>query len=180
MPWCPKCGMEYREGIRTCYNCGGQPLVAAQPQKSKPEQSDWDAFFDKNSRDKAVFLQTSSTEIEADMTESLLRAYGIPVLRKYQQQDGYFKVAGGRAILGVDLYVPSSVLQQAQEILKAPHERVTAEMAENVPPEEWEEQPEPGYDAQKLRRITWKVFVGLLTALLAFALLAQYASQYIK
>jgi tetratricopeptide (TPR) repeat protein len=24
MPWCPKCGTEYREGFSTCYDCGGQ------------------------------------------------------------------------------------------------------------------------------------------------------------
>lgn len=180
MPWCPKCGTEYREGITTCYDCDGQPLVSTQPSENPPPKTDWERYFDKDSRDHAAYLQTVASDMEADFIESLLRAYEIPVLRKYRQAGAYLKVVAGTSSLGVDLFVPSSALQRAQEILNAPSERITEELLESVPPELREEEPESDYDAQRVRKLTWKLFLGLLTALAAFALLARYAANFIK
>lgn len=180
MSWCPKCGAEYREGITTCYDCDGQPLIDTPPPEPAPPQTDWERYAGKNGQDYAAFLQTAAGDMEADFTESLLRAYEIPVLRKYRQAGAYLKVVAGSSAFGVDLYVPASTLQRAHEILNAPSEHITEEMLENVPPELREQEPEPDYDAQRVRKLTWKLFLGLITALAVFALLARYAAGFIK
>ncbi len=180
MPWCPKCGAEYRKGIKSCYYCGGQPLTDTppQPEKQKDRRTDWERYFDNNQQDQPAFLQTVTSDLDADFTESLLRSYGIPVLRKYKLTGGYLKVAMGATNLGVDLYVPASVLQQAQDILSAPHERITPELIENAPEEEKEQAPDPDYDAHSVRRTTWRIFVWMLTAAVVILLLAQYISKF--
>lgn len=180
MPWCPSCGTEYREGIKTCYHCDGQPLTDTppQPEKQKDHRTDWERYFDQNQEDQPAFLQTVTSDLDAEFIESLLRSYGIPVLRKYKLTGGYLKVTMGATNLGVDLYVPASVLQTAQDILRAPHERITPEMIENMSPEENEEAPDASYDAQSVRRITWRIFVWMLTVAVVILLLAQYISKF--
>lgn len=180
MPWCPKCGTEYRDGITTCYNCGGQTLIDQPPQPKKPPQSEWERYCDEKGHDQPAFLQTVSSDMEADFVESLLRAYQIPLLRKYHHAGAYLHVFAGNSTFGVDLYVPASVLQQAHNILNAPNESITEELLKSAPPELREQEAEPDYDAQRLRNILWKLFTGLTLAVFVIVLLAQYAAQFIK
>ncbi len=73
---------------------------------------------DINSEDMKL-LVTISNDIEADVTESLLRSYGIPVHRKYRGIGGLLKIYMGISVYGVDFYVSSSHFEKAREILEA-------------------------------------------------------------
>ena len=61
----------------------------------------------------------------ADSTVEMLRAYGIPVMKKYDDKDGTLgKVLFGTPSGGVGLYVPESMLEDARNLL-APVEEST-------------------------------------------------------
>ena len=61
----------------------------------------------------------------AGMTVEMLRAYGIPVMKKYDEKDGTLgKVLFGTPSGGVGLYVPESMLEDAKNLL-APVEEST-------------------------------------------------------
>ncbi len=52
------------------------------------------------------------------MTVEMLRAYGIPVMKKYDDKDGTLgKVLFGTPSGGVGLYVPESMLEDARNLL---------------------------------------------------------------
>lgn len=66
---------------------------------------------------KEAFLVTADNDLEAGMIESLLKAYGIPVLRKYGQLQRHMKIIAGMSHSSVDIYVLSELLDKAKEIL---------------------------------------------------------------
>ncbi|MFO7636407.1 MAG: DUF2007 domain-containing protein [Clostridia bacterium] len=73
----------------------------------------------KESGTEEKYLMTANNSMEADLTESLLKAHGIATLRKYKGIDAYLKVVAGGSRLGVDFYVREVDLEQAKEILDA-------------------------------------------------------------
>lgn len=101
MSWCPNCKTEYETGVEICSDCGSA-LVEALP----PEESDH-----------AVLLTTVGDLFEADRLESLLKACGIPVLRKYRGPDGYISIYMGTVLNGIDIYVPSKAYQEAKGLI---------------------------------------------------------------
>lgn len=107
MPWCPKCKCEYREGFTICADCDEDLVEELQPEAEIElnEQSEWSLFFQTNN------------EREAEIIESLLRATGIPFLRKDRGAGGYLKIAMGMTNLGVDIYVPDSRLEAAKDLI---------------------------------------------------------------
>ena len=58
------------------------------------------------------------TNAEADMLCSMLRAYGIPVLRKYEGDGAFGKVVLGTPGHGTGLYVPASMLEDAKNLIR--------------------------------------------------------------
>lgn len=72
-----------------------------------------------DNRHQQVLLTSVSTDMEADLLESLLRAEGIPVTRRYQEAGGYLMVYMGTTSFGVDLYVPESMISTAKELLSS-------------------------------------------------------------
>ena len=107
MPWCPKCRIEYRDGCKTCNDCGGELT-------DKPEHMEnvVEPQFDKE-----AFLVSVDNNIEADMMEALLNSNSIPVLQKYRDAGDYLKIFMGGTKFGVDLYVPSRLLSKAQDLV---------------------------------------------------------------
>jgi hypothetical protein len=87
-----------------CNDCGSA-LVDALPPAPPEEYA------------KEVFFMTVSSTMEAEVIESRLRAFGIPVLKKYRDCSGYINLFTGASNLGVDLYVPDSAVDAASEIL---------------------------------------------------------------
>lgn len=70
--------------------------------------------------EKAVLLQqTFDSAADADMIISLLAAYHIPCFKYYDLDGGAGKVINGFSGYGASLYVPASLLEEAQAILAA-------------------------------------------------------------
>lgn len=71
------------------------------------------------SPEEAAFL-TSAVEADsqADLLLQMLRSYDIPVIKKYDKDGTLGKVVLGFSGYGVSLYVPASMLEDAQNLLK--------------------------------------------------------------
>ena len=69
---------------------------------------------------KAVLLkETFDSPAESDMVISMLAAYGIPCFKYYDKDGGAGKVINGFSGYGASLYVPQTMLEEAQNILNA-------------------------------------------------------------
>jgi hypothetical protein len=69
MPWCPDCGVEYREGFTRCSECG-VPLVDAPPETAQPPVDPGPAW---------VEVASYTTAEEARLAQGLLEERGIAV-----------------------------------------------------------------------------------------------------
>ena len=77
--------------------------------------------------EKPAFLTHSTDEGNAaDMTVEMLRAYGIPAMKQYDDDGTLGKVMFGTPCGGVGLYVPETMLEDAKALL-APVEEITSE-----------------------------------------------------
>ena len=66
----------------------------------------------------AFLVHCSPLDMEAEMIQSMLEAYGIPSFRQYPGDGGFGKVMLGVSGNGTDIYVPKSKLAEATELLK--------------------------------------------------------------
>lgn len=66
-----------------------------------------------------VFLvHCSPLDMEADMTESMLNSFGIPCVRRMPGDGAFGKLILGVSGNGVDIYVPKSMHEDAEVLLK--------------------------------------------------------------
>ena len=90
------------------WNFTGKPDIPAWPQDAQGQE------------EKAVLLmQTFDSPADTDMVISLLAAYGIPCFKYYEKEGGAGKVINGFSGYGASLYVPQTMLEDAQNILNA-------------------------------------------------------------
>lgn len=65
-----------------------------------------------------VFLaHMPESQLEAEMTVNLLEAYQIPALWQYPNDGAFGKIILGISGTGADIYVPETLLEDAQNIL---------------------------------------------------------------
>ena len=75
---------------------------------------------EKGEKVRAVLLRhTFDSPAEADMTISLLAAYGIPCFPYYEGEGMTGKVISGFSGYGASLYVPETMHDEAADLLKA-------------------------------------------------------------
>ncbi|NLT15153.1 MAG: hypothetical protein GXY05_12505 [Clostridiales bacterium] len=67
----------------------------------------------------AFLMHAGGRPLDAEMTVSLLEAYGIPVVCQYPNDGEFGKLIVGRATGGVDIFVPETLLGEAKDILDA-------------------------------------------------------------
>jgi hypothetical protein len=120
MPRCPKCKTEYRNGYVRCIDCNMDlidqlPLAA---ETDKLVEADNDEVNNTFNSDQEAFLISVPDDNQAILVESLLKAYQIPVLKRFTGLGHYFQLYWGFTVFGVDLYVPSQFLIAAKEILE--------------------------------------------------------------
>jgi hypothetical protein len=66
---------------------------------------------------KGALLICAGNEIEAQIIESKLNVFGIPTLKEYVESGIYSTIITGRAVLGVNIYVPTKMLDDAKAII---------------------------------------------------------------
>jgi len=109
--WCPQCKTEYREGFFKCADCH-VPLIEHLPPEPEPEpKSD---FFDPSIE--PVLLGNYSMGLEEAMIESILSEHKIPFYKLHEFSAGQII---GNQLYGVDVFVPSTALKNAKELVDA-------------------------------------------------------------
>ena len=132
MPWCPKCGAEYRDGFTRCASCN-VPLVdrLTDEQSKEANKSETERECDKMvlpegmSRPVAVF--TAKNRLEAESIEDMLRDNDIPVFDRpaaFRQIQSY---SGADARFGVELVVDASQTARARQLI----DEMQTELSEN-------------------------------------------------
>lgn len=129
MRWCENCGKE-QDGSQQemCSHCGA-PLREVAPEEMERVQAEWNFRLEKEqeptwpvgvdgSPERAVLL-TGGSDLGSggDITASMLRAFGVPVLQRYPGDGQLGKVLLGFSGYGFDLYVPESMLALAKELI---------------------------------------------------------------
>ena len=131
MPWCPNCKTEYRNGFFVCHDCNVE-LVNQLPYKDKPESITGESSMGKEDIiyhfDEETYLITAVDNNQANLIESLLKSYNIPVLKKFRGVGHYLQLYWGFTVFGIDLYVPSLLLATAQDILNNQPEEIENEI----------------------------------------------------
>ncbi len=82
------------------------------------EYDAWPKGPDGEPEEPAFLTNCSPLDLAADMLRNMLEAYGIPSIQRYPGDGAFGKVVLGMSGSGVDIYVPKSSLEQAQELLK--------------------------------------------------------------
>ena len=78
----------------------------------------WPMGPDGEPEEPAFLVNCSQLDMASDMLRSMLDAYGIPSTIRYPGDGAFGKVLIGMSGSGVDIFVPKSLLADAQELLK--------------------------------------------------------------
>lgn len=109
MPFCPRCGWEYAEGVTVCEDCGS-PLVDTPPPPPKPGEE--------------VLPETVYVAhglLRAEVVRSRLESEGIPAILQFDSGSHIF----GLTVDGlgeVRVLVPAHLAEQARQVLAAAQE----------------------------------------------------------
>ena len=128
MPWCPKCGSEYRDGFTECASCGVKlvdKLTDEQKKRAEMEERRDMVLPEGMSRPVAVF--TAKNRLEAESIEDMLRDNDIPVFDRpaaFRQIQSY---SGADARFGVELVVDASQTARARQLI----DEMQTELSEN-------------------------------------------------
>lgn len=128
MPWCPKCGSEYRDGFTECASCGVKlvdKLTDEQKKQAEMEERRDMVLPEGMSRPVAVF--TAKNRLEAESIEDMLRDNDIPVFDRpaaFRQIQSY---SGADARFGVELVVDASQTARARLLI----DEMQTELSEN-------------------------------------------------
>lgn len=161
---CAKCNLEIDENLMSCPMCQTEVLEQLQPTQEQEATAE----------EETALLMTANNDIQANIVESLLKAYGIPLSRKYKGNDTFGKIILGLTVNGIDLYVPKSALEEAMGII----ENELPEEQENVIEEVLEadveiEALEEKYE-DKRRFRAWIAILVLVPGILLLAGVAIY------
>ena len=86
---------------------------------SKKKSDNWPLDEYGNQAKPAYLKHLGGAPMDIDVEVSLLQAYNIPVILEYPNNGEFGKVILGHAGGGVDVYVPETMLEDAQNVLNA-------------------------------------------------------------
>jgi hypothetical protein len=113
MPWCPKCKCEYRKEFAKCSDCGCE-LVDVLEADENQTTHEVQGNEEMGENDTEALLVSVRNDIEAKIIESKLNAFGVPSVKQFRGLDGIY---GLTTFSGVDIYVSSSLLETARNII---------------------------------------------------------------
>jgi hypothetical protein len=127
MPWCPKCGAEYYEGIKRCYDCevdlvDKEPDMEEIKKRERKEKGHMEVVYTLDE----VLLDSITDIVKYSYVTILLEQEGI-LYRMVEEGIGqYMEMLGN--ILGKSIYIDRKDYKRAKEILDS-------YVPEEVPPE---------------------------------------------
>ena len=128
MPWCPKCGSEYRDGFTECASCGVKlvdKLTDEQKKQAEMEERRDMVLPEGMRRPVAVF--TAKNRLEAEAIEDMLRDNDIPVFDRPAAFRQIQSDSGADARFGVELVVDASQTARARQLI----DEMQTELSEN-------------------------------------------------
>ena len=66
----------------------------------------------------AFLSKCGPLDLEAEMLQSMLEAYGIPSIRRLPGDGAFGELILGMSGSGIEIYVPCTMLEEAQDLLK--------------------------------------------------------------
>lgn len=133
MPWCPKCGTEYVEGVDKCSDCG--VVLAAKPDSEPERAEDGEATLAVSAGDE-VFLCNVSGPVEISYITSVLEEEGIPFLMADSKTGLAMEALMGSSFLGKDIYVGKEDVKRASEIVESFKSEMLSENESEEEPED--------------------------------------------
>ena len=128
MPWCPKCGSEYRDGFTECASCGVKLVdKLTDEQKKQAEMEERREMVLPEGMSRPVVVFTAKNRLEAESIEDMLRDNDIPVFDRpaaFRQIQSY---SGADARFGVELVVDASQTARARQLI----DEMQTELSEN-------------------------------------------------
>ena len=115
MLFCPKCKCEYENWAPRCSDC----LLELVDELELPDTNETPEVNYEFITDDVPDFLTMEDGIKADIAISLLKSNGIPVLQKRRLLGDYLRIYMGFSFQEVDIFVPSKLLERANEILSA-------------------------------------------------------------
>lgn len=162
MPWCPKCGSEYRDGFTECASCGVKlvdKLTDEQKKQAEMEERRDMVLPEGMSRPVAVF--TAKNRLEAESIEDMLRDNDIPVFDRpaaFRQIQSY---SGADARFGVELVVDASQTARARQLIDEMQTELSEDDLARLAEEQAEQMPKAEVeDSASLRLLP--VIAGIL------------------
>jgi hypothetical protein len=124
---CHACGKELAEGAAFCPHCGAELTEAEAGGRARPSWGwadrgrlleDWPRDGDGQPVAPAFLTHCSSVGFEDEMVAGMLRAYGIPCVKRFPGDGALGRVVLGMSGTGTDIYVPVTMLEEARSILE--------------------------------------------------------------
>ncbi len=78
----------------------------------------WPKDAEGRAEESALLCTCGNTDLSDELTVNMLEAYGIPCVRDYPGDGAFGRVIMGASGTGVDIYVPKSMLEEAQKLIE--------------------------------------------------------------
>lgn len=127
MGWCPKCKSEYENHIKKCKECDIELVEVL-------ENDQECTFFEESKK-----LINVANIHEANIIVSLLAGYNIPAFYKSKESGEYLQIYSGFNFYGFDIHVPSSLINEAKDVISQYHEEIDLDNELDVEYEEVKE-----------------------------------------
>lgn len=79
----------------------------------------WPSHLDGEPEEPVFLARTSSLDMSDELTVNMLEAYNIPCLKVYPGNGAFGKVVLGMSGEGVDILVPKSMYEEANELINS-------------------------------------------------------------
>ena len=138
MLYCNKCEKSFDEDLKTCPDCGGRLVEctedcstcsAACGQDDDHDDHDgcddscdtglWPRDDEGKPVKPALLTTVMGTQVDYEMTISLLQSFGVPTIRDFPNDIQNAKILLGFSGAGMDVYVPENMLELAKELLSS-------------------------------------------------------------
>lgn len=108
MPWCPKCGAEYREGFAVCDECGVKLVSKRDGEGTAVGPFEGEAL-----------LVNVNDPVQLSYITSMLEQEDIPYRVMEEEAGQYLSIIFGKSYFGANIYVGKGDYERAAEILKS-------------------------------------------------------------